>query len=149
MKILAWFLSDYLVIVKSTRSRLTLAVGVMMAVPVILVLVLTATLGIIGTASSIIAKSNVDIELLTSQAKNIPIPQQVLRVITGKGVDPFLVTLIDFLIVEVGIVLAIAAAKSLYGTVRAAKIPLLMSIVILILLLMKPYMASILIPVPN
>jgi hypothetical protein len=64
-------------------------------------------------------------------------------------VDPFLVTLIDFLIVEVGIVLAIAAAKSLYGTVRAAKIPLLMSIVILILLLMKPYMASILIPAPN
>lgn len=149
MKILAWFLSDYLVIVKSTRSRLTLAVGVMMAVPVILVLVLTATLGIIGTASSIIAKSNVDIELLASQAKNIPIPQQVLQAITGKGVDPFLVTLIDFLIVEVGIVLAIAAAKSLYGTVRAAKIPLLMSIVILILLLLKPYMASILIPAPK
>lgn len=149
MKILAWFLSDYLVIVKSTRSRLTLAVGVMMAVPVILVLVLTATLGIIGTASSIIAKSNVDIELLASQVRNIPIPPQVLQAITGKGVDPFLVTLIDFLIVEVGIVLAIAAAKSLYGTMRAAKIPLLMSIVILILLLLKPYMASILIPAPK
>ncbi|MEM1632207.1 MAG: hypothetical protein QXX83_08785 [Thermofilum sp.] len=138
IKMLGWFFSDYIVIVRTTRSRLFMAVGIMMMVPAVLVIVLSAAMGIVSSASSVVAKANIDVEALLSQARNIPVPKSVLSLVTGKGIDTSVAGLVDFLIVEIGIVLSLAASKSIYGTLRAARIPLIMSIFILALLLMKP-----------
>jgi len=143
VKILSYFFSEYLVIVKTTRARLMMASGIMMSVPAVLVIVLSAALGIMTSASSFIAKSGFDIEAMMTQVGRIPVPKSIIGLITGKGIDLSVVNLVDFLIIEIGIVLSLASSKAMYGTLRAARVPLIMSIVIVLMLLLKPLFISI------
>lgn len=129
------FFTEYNNIMYSIRSSLRIYEMVIYAIPVIFGIVVYTTIGIFSAIGTITGEIMAEGEALAGLGIQFPQFTRMLR-----GVDPFILTICDILLVEMSFILGLLSGKIVSGTLRDTKALTIAMIISACVVVFMPYL---------